>query len=88
MAITKTVKILQIRIYPAADSTAEDSSNAKWPSLQLIKEVTLDDTEDAELPVSTHVRSVLNKYNLSDAKPYDFSNEDTLTQAILGAIWT
>ena len=34
MAITKTVKILQIRIYPAADSTAEDSSNDKWPSLQ------------------------------------------------------
>jgi hypothetical protein len=87
MAITKTVKILQIRIYPAADSTAEDSSNAKWPSLQLIKEVTLDDTEDAELPVSTHVRSVLNRYNLDDSA-YDFSNEDTLTKAVLGAIWT
>lgn len=87
MAITKTVKILQIRIYPAADSTAEDSSNAKWPSLQLIKEVTLDDTEDAELPVSTHVRSALSRYNF-DGSAYDFSNEDTLTKAVIASLWT
>ena len=87
MAITKVVKVTEVRVYPATDSSAADSSNDKWPTLRVTKEFTLDDTGDAELPIVSQTRTALYRYN-SDGSAYDFANEDTLVKAIIGGVWT
>ena len=87
MAITKVVKVTEVRVYPATDSSAADSSNDKWPTLRVTKEFTLDDTGDAELPIVSHARTALYRYN-SDGSAYDFASEDNLVKAIIAAVWT
>ena len=52
MAITKTTKVQRIEVYPPADSSAADSANAKHETIMVVYEDTLDDSADAELPVT------------------------------------
>ena len=60
MAITKTTKVQRMEVYPPADTTAEDSANAKHETVMVVYEDTLDDSEDADLPVTaTRVKVVL-----------------------------
>jgi len=87
MAITKVVKVTEVRVYPATDSSAADSSNDKWPTLRVTKEFTLDDTGDAELPIVSQTRTALYRYNV-DGSAYDFASEDNLVKAIIGGVWT
>jgi hypothetical protein len=87
MAITKVVKVREVRVYPATDSSAADSSNDKWPTLRVTKEFTLDDTGDAELPIVSQTRTALYRYN-SDGSAYDFASEDNLVKTIIGGVWT
>ena len=87
MAITKTTTVQRIECYPPADSSAEDSANAKHESLMVVYEDTLDDSTDADLPVTATRVKHLYKYVEDGGSATDYSGEDQLVQDIAGAIW-
>ena len=88
MAITKTTTVQRIECYPPADSSAEDSANAKHESLMVVYEDTLDDSTDADLPVTATRVKHLYKYVEDGGSATDYSGEDQLVQDIAGAIWS
>lgn len=95
MAITKTTKVQRIEVYPAADSTAADTTNAGNPTVMCVYEETLDDTTDADLPVTATRVKHLNRYTITVADDGTESSaatvvtgEDQLVQDICGAIWS
>ena len=87
MAITKTTTVQRIECYPPADSSAEDTANAKHESLMVVYEDTLDDSTDADLPVTATRVKHLYKYVEDGGSATDYSGEDQLVQDIAGAIW-
>ena len=87
MAITKTTTVQRIECYPPADSSAADSANAKHESLMVVYEDTLDDSTDADLPVTATRVKHLYKYVEDGGSATDYSGEDQLVQDIAGAIW-
>jgi hypothetical protein len=88
MAITKTTKVQRIECYPPADSSAADTANAKHESLMVVYEDTLDDSTDADLPVTATRVKHLHKYVEDGGSSTDYSGEDQLVQDIAGAIWS
>ena len=88
MAITKTTTVQRIECYPPADSSAADSANAKHESLMVVYEDTLDDSTDADLPVTATRVKHLYKYVEDGGSATDYSGEDQLVQDIAGAIWS
>ena len=88
MAITKTTKVQRIEVYPPADSSAADSANAKHETLMVVYEDTLDDSADADLPVTAIRTKWINKYVEDGGAATAYSGADTLVQTVCGAIWS
>ena len=88
MAITKTTKVQRIEVYPPADSSAADSTNAKHETVMVVYEDTLDDSADAELPVTATRVKHLSKWQEDGGSATVYTNEDNLVKAVLGAIWS
>ena len=95
MAITKTTKVQRIEVYPAVDSSAADTTNAGNPTVMCVYEDTLDDSTDADLPVTATRVKHLNRYTVTVADDGTESSaatvvtgEDQLVQDICGGIWS
>tara|TARA_Y100001937_G_C7073806_1_gene309642 strand:- start:851 stop:1117 length:267 start_codon:yes stop_codon:yes gene_type:complete len=87
MAITKTTKVQRVEVYPLADASAADSANAKYPTLMVVYEDTLDDSGDADLPVTATRVKHLNKFVEDGGSATNYSTEDGLVKSILDKIW-
>lgn len=99
MAITKTTRVQRCEVYPKADADAEATVSTAWPTLMVVYEDVLDDTEDADLPVTATRVKHLSKFTIthgtdSDGNPTESSaatvvtGEDALVQSICGAVWS
>ena len=99
MAITKTTTLQRAEVYPAADSSALDSSNLKYPSVMAIYMDTLDDDSDDDLPVTATRVKHLEKFTIthgtdSNGDPTTssadtvVSGEDALVQTLCTALWS
>ena len=99
MAITKTTQVQRCEVYPKADASAEATVSAAWPTIMVVYEDVLDDTEDADLPVTATRVKHLSKFTIthgtdSDGNPTESSaatvvtGEDALVQSICGAVWS
>ena len=87
MALTKTTTIGTIEISPATDTSAADTSNAKFPSVMVVYNDAMDDAEDADLPITATRVKHLNKFVEDGGAATSVSGEDALVQTICGAIW-
>ena len=88
MAITKTTTVQRCEVHPLMDSSAADTANAKFPSVMVVYNDSMDDPEDADLPIiATRVKH-LNKFVVDDGDATDVSGEDALVQSVCGAIWS
>ena len=87
MAITKTTKVGRIGGYPPVDTSAADSANAKHETVMVVYEDTLDDSADAELPVTATRVKNLSKWQEDGGSATVYTNEDNLVKAVLDAIW-
>jgi hypothetical protein len=76
-----------LEIYPVADSSADDTANAKHESVMVVYEDTLDDSADADLPVTATRVKHLYKFVEDGGAATDYSGEDALVQTVCGAIW-
>ena len=88
MAITNVRKVQRVEVYPIADSTAADTSNAKHESIMVVYKHTFDDSGDASLPVSTETVIYLGKFVEDGGAATNVSGEDALVQTVCGAIWS
>ena len=99
MAITKTTRVQRCEVYPKADADAKATVSTAWPTLMVVYEDVLDDTEDADLPVTATRVKHLSKFTIthgtdSDGNPTESSaatvvtGEDALVQSICGAVWS
>ena len=99
MAITKTTKVQRCEVYPKSDADAAATVSAAWPTIMVVYEDVLDDTEDADLPVTATRVKHLEKFTIthgtdSDGNPTESSaatvvtGEDQLVQDICGAVWS
>ena len=87
MAITKTTKVQRIEVYPPSDTSAADSANAKHESLMVVYEDTLDDSSDADLPVTATRVKHLYKYVEDGGAATSTSGENALVITVASAIW-
>ena len=88
MAITKTTKVQRIEVYPPADSSAADTLNAKHETVMVVYEDTLDDSADADLPVTAVRVKHLSKFVEDGGAATGYASEDNLVKAVLDAIWS
>lgn len=99
MAITKITRVQRCEVYPKLNADAEATVSAAWPSIMVVYEDVLDDTEDADLPVTATRVKHLEKFTItygtdSDGNQTESSaatvvtGEDALVQSICGAIWS
>ncbi len=87
MAIIKTTTVQRCEVYPLQDSDAENTANAKHASLMVVYNDSMDDADDADLPVTaTRVKHIY-KFVEDGGSATDVSGEDALVQTICGAIW-
>jgi hypothetical protein len=87
MAITKTTTVQRCEVYPLTDSSAATTTNAKFPSIMVVYNDSMDDPEDADLPIiATRVKH-LNKFVEDGGAATDVSGEDALVQTICTAVW-
>lgn len=87
MAITKTTAVQRIDVIPAADSSADDTTNPAWPVAYVVYLDTIDDSTDDDLPI-VHTRGKTFEKFDSEGNATVYSEEDTLVQTVLGAIWS
>jgi hypothetical protein len=87
MAITLTRTLQRAEVYPLADSSAEDDTNAKHPSVMVVYNETFDDSSDADLPVTANKVKHIYKYVEDGGADTDYSGEDALVISICDAIW-
>ena len=87
MAITNVRTVQRVEVYPAQDSSAEDTANAKHETLMVVYNHTFDDSEDAALPITTTKVVHLNKFVEDGGAATSVSGEDALVQTICAAIW-
>jgi len=88
MAITKVTNVQRLEVYPPADSSADDTANAKHETVMVVYEDTLDDSTDDDLPVvATRVKH-LSKFVEDGGDATDYSGEDVLVVSVCGAIWS
>lgn len=88
MAITKTTTVQRCEVYSLLDSSADDTANAKHPSVMVVYNDIIDDAEDADLPVTATRVKHINKFVEDGGAATDVSGEDTLVQTICTAIWS
>jgi hypothetical protein len=87
MAIIKTTTVQRCEVYPLMDSLAADDTNAKHPSIMVVYNDSMDDADDADLPVTaTRVKHIY-KFVEDGGEATDYSGEDALVGTICGAIW-
>tara|TARA_B100001057_G_scaffold441528_1_gene476200 strand:- start:138 stop:404 length:267 start_codon:yes stop_codon:yes gene_type:complete len=87
MAITKTTKVSRMEVYPAVDSTAASTKMNAHETVMVVYEDTLDDSADADLPVTATRVKHLNKLVADDGAATDYSSEDALVKTVCAAIW-
>ena len=98
MAITKTTKVQRCEVYPKADADAEATVSAAWPTVMVVYEDTLDDSEDADLPVTAMRVKHLEKFTVTVSEDSEgnttessaatvVTGEDALVQTICTAVW-
>ena len=90
MAITSSKGVQRLEVYPPADSSADNTANAKHETVMIVYENTLSGTgADAHLDgqVSTQVVH-LSKYVADGGAATDVSGEDALVQSVCTAIWS
>ncbi len=85
MAITRTRIVNRIETYPR---------DPDWLVVVFYEE-TFDDSEDAELPITSDRKVILNRYTETTdsdgntvSTPTVITNEDTAVQAVCNALWT
>jgi len=88
MAIRKTTNLQRLEVYPAADNSAADTSNKKHGSLMVVYNDILDDSTDADLPVTVTRTKHLYKYVEDGGSATNYSGEDALVQTVCAAIWS
>ena len=88
MAITKTTTVQRIEVYPATDNSAADTSNNKHKSLMVVYNDILDDSTDADLPVTVTRTKHLYKFVEDGGSATNYSGEDALVQTVCAAIWS
>ena len=88
MAITKTKTLKTATVYPASDSSEASTTIAGNPVIFVVETMTLDDSEDDQLPVSRDIERDIFRYVEDGGAATDISSEDTLVKAIAGAIWS
>ena len=99
MAITKTTNVQRAEVYPAQSSSAETTTNEAWPTVMVVYEDILDDTEDADLPVTATRVKHLEKFTLTHGTDDEgnptvssaatvVTGEAQLVQDICGAVWS
>ena len=99
MAITKTTRVQRCEVYPKSDASAEATVSAAWPTIMVVYEDVLDDSDDADLPVTATRVKHLSKFTIthgtdSDGNPTESSaatvvtGENALVQSICGAVWS
>ena len=95
MAITKTTKVQRVEVYPPADSSADTGTSNAWPTLMVVYIDTLDDPDDAELPVTANRVKHISKFTITVAEDgtessaaTSVTSEDQLIQDICGAVWS
>jgi len=90
MAISNTTTVQRLEVYPPADSSADDTANAKHETIMVVYNNTLTGTgADAGLDgsVSTTVKH-LSKFQEDGGDATDVTGEDQLVQDVAGAIWS
>jgi len=86
-------------VYPKADPSAEATVSEAWPTVMVVYEDMLDDTEDADLPVTATRVKHLTKFTLTTTEDSEgevtttsadtsVSGEDALVQTICTAVWS
>mgnify|MGYP003131795618 FL=1 len=88
MAITKTTAVQRIEVYPPMDTSAANSSNDKHERVMVVYEDTLDDSSDAELPVTATRVKHFKKYVSDGGSATDYSAENALVKTVCDAIWS
>ena len=99
MAITKTTRVQRAEVYSKMDADAETTTSAAWPTVMVVYEDLLDDTEDADLPVTATRVKHLKKFTLTNGTDSDghpsvssaatvVTGEDALVQSICGTVWS
>ena len=88
MAITKVTKVQRIEVYPAVDSTAGATKMDAWARLMVVYEDTLDDSADADLPVTATRVKNLTKLVADDGAATDYSGEDALVKSVADKLWS
>lgn len=85
MAITRTRIVNRIETYPR---------DPDWLVVVFYEE-TFDDSEDAELPITSDRKVILNRYTETTdsdgntvSTPTVITNEDAAVQAVCNALWT
>jgi len=89
MAITKTTSVQRVEVYTQSDADAADTLNSGNPTVMVVYEDTLDDSTDADLPVTATRVKHLNRYSdETNQTATVVTGEDQLVQDICGAIWS
>ncbi len=88
MAITKTTVLFFAAVYPKKDSSAASTTNAGNPGIHVVETITLDDSGDDQLPITTTKERNIWRYVEDGGSATDVSSEDALIQSIAGAIWS
>ena len=88
MAITKTTKVQRVEVYPAMDSSAASTTNNAHERLMVVYEDTLDDSADADLPVTATRVKNLTKLVADDGAATDYSGEDALVKSVADKLWS
>ena len=88
MAITKVTKVQRIEVYPAVDSAAGATIMDAWARMMVVYEDTLDDSADADLPVTATRVKNLTKLVADDGAATDYSGEDALVKSVADKLWS
>jgi len=75
MAITKTTIVERIDVYPAYDSSADDTENAAHPKAYVVYKDTIDDESDDDLPMVQSRGKTFEKFD-SEGNATVYSSED------------
>ena len=87
MAITKKTKVQRVEVYSPVNSSAASTTNDAHERVMVVYEDTLDDSADADLPVTATRVKHLSKFIEDGGAATDYSGEDTLVKTICTAIW-
>jgi len=87
MAITKTTVVQRMEVYPAIDSTLATTKMDAHETVMVVYEDTLDDSGDADLPVTATRVKHITKLVEDDGAATDYSGENALVKTVCAAIW-